>query len=176
MNPPPIVYSKPCKYEPGRTELVFFRLPGEDPVTLMRWNGNYIVNRAVWLRGNSQLALRSALPPWQVQNGHPHQQPWRFQRHHRVRSVQGGHHSASPFERSSCKTRGKACANSPSPAPSICLCWSAAAGESTTRLKHGLHRADFGSRLAVVAGRAVLVVDRLQGFAFILIFADQIAC
>lgn len=47
VNPPPIVYSKPCKYEPGRTELVFFRLPGGDPVTLMRWDGRYIVNRAV---------------------------------------------------------------------------------------------------------------------------------
>lgn len=39
--------SNPCKYEPGRTELVFFRLPGGDPVTVMRWNDTYIVNRAV---------------------------------------------------------------------------------------------------------------------------------
>lgn len=45
-------YAKPCKYEPGRTELVFFRLPGGDPVTLMRWNGEYIVNRAVHRYGD----------------------------------------------------------------------------------------------------------------------------
>lgn len=39
--------SNPCKYEPGRTEIVFFRLPGGAPATLIRWIGRYIMNRAV---------------------------------------------------------------------------------------------------------------------------------
>jgi hypothetical protein len=44
------------------------------------------------------------------------------------------------------------------------------------RLDHGLHPADLGSHLAVVAGRAVFVVDCFQGFTFLLVFVDQIAC
>ena len=45
-------YSNPCKYEPGKTELVFFRLPGGAPATLMRWNDIYIINRAVLSYGD----------------------------------------------------------------------------------------------------------------------------
>ncbi|MGE8657045.1 MAG: hypothetical protein ACN6O8_09895 [Achromobacter sp.] len=40
-----------CRYEPGKTEIVFFRLPGGDPVTVMQWQGAIIVNSAVHTYG-----------------------------------------------------------------------------------------------------------------------------
>ncbi|WP_159069684.1 hypothetical protein [Achromobacter xylosoxidans] len=40
-----------CRYEPGKTEIVFFRLPGGDPVTVVQWQGAIVVNSAVHTYG-----------------------------------------------------------------------------------------------------------------------------